>query len=162
MNPMLVSDAIERVTEALAASGIAVQIMEFPQGTRTAQDAAQAIGTTLGQIVKSLVFMADGRPILVLASGRNHVDTAKLARAAASVRIDRAEADHVRQTTGFAIGGVPPVGHTVSLETFVDEDLLAYDVVYAAAGTPTAIFPIAPQDLVRATGGRVVHVARSQ
>jgi Cys-tRNA(Pro) deacylase len=158
---MLVSDAIERVREALTAFGIEIEVMEFPRGTRTAQDAAQAIGTTLGQIVKSLVFIADGRPILVLASGRNQVDTAKLARAAASGRIDRADADSVRQATGFAIGGVPPVGHTVSLETFIDEDLLTYDIVYAAAGTPTAIFPIAPQDLVRATGGRVVHVARS-
>jgi Cys-tRNA(Pro) deacylase len=158
---LLVSEAINRVREALTAFGIEIEVMEFPQGTRTAQDAAQAIGTTLGQIVKSLVFMADGRPILVLASGRNQVDTAKLAGAAASTRIDRADADRVRQATGFAIGGVPPVGHTVSLETFIDEDLLTYDIVYAAAGTPTAIFPIAPQELVRATGGRVVHVARS-
>ena len=130
-------------------------------GAKTADDAARAIGCKLGQIVKSLVFMADGRPILVLASGRNQVDTAKLAGAAASARIDRADADGVREATGFAIGGVPPVGHTVSLETFIDEDLLTYDIVYAAAGTQTAIFPIAPQDLVRATGGRVIHVARS-
>jgi len=162
MNTVGVSAATDRVREALAASGIVAEIVEFPQGTRTAQDAARAIGTTLGQIVKSLVFLADGRPILVLASGRNHVDTGKLARAAASARIDRADADRVRETTGFTIGGVPPVGHTVSLETFIDEDLLTYDIVYAAAGTPTAIFPIAPHDLVRATGGRVVHVARPQ
>lgn len=142
--------------------GIAAEIIEFPQGTRTARDAARAIGTTLGQIVKSLVFLADGRPILVLASGRNQVDTAKLARAAASSRIDRADADDVRSATGFAIGGVPPVGHTVPLETFVDEDLLVYDLVYAAAGTPTAIFPIAPGELVRATGGRIIDLARPQ
>jgi Cys-tRNA(Pro) deacylase len=162
MNTGVMSAATEKVRQALAAMGIAAEIVEFPQGTRTAQDAARAIGTTLGQIVKSLVFLADGRPILVLASGRNHVDTGKLARAAASARIDRADAGRVRDATGFAIGGVPPVGHTVPLETFIDEDLLMYDLVYAAAGTPTAIFPIAPSDLVRATGGRVVHIARPQ
>lgn len=156
------STATDKVREALAALGIAAEIIEFPQGTRTARDAARAIGTTLGQIVKSLVFLADGRPILVLASGRNQVDTAKLARAAASSRIDRADADDVRSATGFAIGGVPPVGHTVPLETFVDEDLLVYDLVYAAAGTPTAIFPIAPGELVRATGGRIIDLARPQ
>jgi Cys-tRNA(Pro) deacylase len=153
-------DATEKVREALAARGIAAEILEFPDGTRTAQDAARAIGTTLGQIVKSLVFLADGRPILVLASGRNRVDTAKLARAAASARIDRADAETVRAATGFAIGGVPPIGHAAPLETFVDADLLTYDRVYAAAGTPTAIFAIAPGDLVRATGGRVADLAR--
>lgn len=154
--------AIERVQAALTALGITVDIVEYPQGTRTAADAAAAIGTTVGQIVKSLVFLADGRPVLVLASGRNHVDTTKLARTAGATRIERADADRVRAETGFAIGGVPPVGHTRPLDTFVDEDLLGYEVVYAAAGTPTAIFPIAPPDLVRATGGRAADLARPQ
>lgn len=154
--------ASERVQQALAARGLAAQIVEFPQGTRTAQDAARAIGTTIGQIVKSLVFLVDGRPVLVLASGRNRVDHGKLARAAAAARVERADADLVRATTGFAIGGVPPVGHSTPLETFIDEDLLGYEVVYAAAGTPTAIFPIRPQDLVRVTGGRVTNLAEPQ
>ncbi len=154
--------AAERVRQALASLGISAQIQEFPQGTRTAQDAARAIGTTLGQIVKSLVFVADGRPLLVLASGRNRVDSAKLARAAGAASVGRAGADLVRATTGFAIGGVPPVGHVTLLETFIDEDLLEYDIVYAAAGTPTAIFPIAPADLVRATGGRMADLAQPQ
>ncbi len=154
--------ATERVQLALGALGIAADIVEYPQGTRTAADAAAAIGTTVGQIVKSLVFLADGRPVLVLASGRNHVDTTKLARTAGATRIERADADRVRAETGFAIGGVPPVGHAKALDTFIDEDLLGYEVVYAAAGTPTAIFPIAPPDLVRATGGRAADLARPQ
>ncbi len=154
--------ATERVEAALTALGITADIVEYPQGTRTAADAAAAIGATVGQIVKSLVFLADGRPVLVLASGRNHVDTTKLARTAGATRIERADADRVRAETGFAIGGVPPVGHARALDTFIDEDLLGYEVVYASAGTPTAIFPIAPPDLVRATGGRAADLARPQ
>lgn len=154
--------ASDRVREALAARGLEARIAEFPQGTRTAQDAASAIGTTIGQIVKSLVFLVDGRPVLVLASGRNRVDPGKLARASGAAQVERAGADLVKTTTGFAIGGVPPVGHSTPLETFIDEDLLDYDVVYAAAGTPTAIFPITPQDLVRVTGGRIADLAQPQ
>lgn len=158
----MTASATDRVRETLAALGIATEIVEFPQGTRTAQDAATAIGTTLGQIVKSLVFLADGRPVLVLTSGRNRVDTAKLARAIGANRIERADADRVRAETGFAIGGVPPVGHATPMETFIDQDLLAYDVIFAAAGTPTAIFPIAPGELIRATGGRSADLAQPQ
>jgi Cys-tRNA(Pro) deacylase len=154
--------ATERVQHALNAFGVAAEISEFPQGTRTAQDAARAIGTTLGQIVKSLVFVADGRPLLVLASGSNRVDLKKLAVAAGAKSVDRAEAGVVREATGFAIGGVPPVGHATPLEVFVDRDLLQYEVVYAAAGTPTAIFPIAPGDLVRITGGQTAELGTSQ
>jgi len=157
-----VSAATDRVRAALAAHGVACDVVEFPQGTRSAADAARAIGTTLGQIVKSLVFLADGRPVLVLTSGRNRVDTGKLARVTGAARVERADADRVRAVTGFAIGGVPPVGHPAPLETFVDEDLLGYHVVFAAAGTPTAIFPIAPADLVRITGGRTGDVAQPQ
>ena len=153
--------ATERVQQALDAVGVTAEISEFPQGTRTAQDAARAIGTTLGQIVKSLVFVADGRPVLVLASGSNRVDLAKLARLAGAAAVDRAAADIVREATGFAIGGVPPVGHSTPLDVFVDRDLLQYEVVYAAAGTPTAIFPISPADLVRITGGRTADLGTS-
>jgi Cys-tRNA(Pro) deacylase len=152
----------ERVRQALNALGVFAEIREFPQGTRTAQDAARAIGTTLGQIVKSLVFVADGQPLLVLASGRNRVDAAKVARAAGATRVERADADVVRSATGFAIGGVPPVGHPTPLQTFIDEDLHAYETIYAAAGTPTAIFPITPGDLVRITAGRVIDLAQPQ
>ena len=153
--------ATERVQHALAAVGVEAEISEFPQGTRTAQDAARAIGTTLGQIVKSLVFMADGRPVLVLASGSNRVDLTKLARVAGASSVDRAGADDVREATGFSIGGVPPIGHSTPLDVFVDRDLLHFDVVYAAAGTPTAIFPIAPGELVRITGGRTADLGIS-
>jgi prolyl-tRNA editing enzyme YbaK/EbsC (Cys-tRNA(Pro) deacylase) len=153
--------ATERVQEALRRVGVSAEIAEFPQGTRTAQDAARAIGTTLGQIVKSLVFIADGRPVLVLASGSNRVDLGKLARVAGAASVDRAGADVVREATGFAIGGVPPVAHATALEVFVDRDLLQYEVVYAAAGTPTAIFPIGPGDLVRITGGRTMDLGTS-
>jgi Cys-tRNA(Pro) deacylase len=151
---------VERVSRALAERGLEVEVFEFPQGTRTAEEAARAIGTTLAQIVKSLVFVADGRPVLALVSGRNRVDLSKLAKAAGAARIERADAALVRSTTGFAIGGVPPVGHATPMATFIDQDLLHYPVVYAAAGTPTAIFPIAPADLVRVTGGRVVDLAQ--
>ncbi|MBI5106304.1 MAG: YbaK/EbsC family protein [Solirubrobacterales bacterium] len=125
---------------------------EFPQGTRTAQDAAAAIGCAVGQIVKSLVFVRDGRPVLVLCSGANQVDEAALG-------LSKADAALVRETTGFAIGGVPPYGHPAPLETLVDEDLLAYDEVWAAAGTPRSVFPLAPAELVERSGGTVVAVS---
>ncbi len=157
---VVVISAADRVRAALAAHGVAGDVVEFPQGTRSAANAARAIGTTLGQIVKSLVFLADGRPILVLASGRNRVDTGKLSHVVGATSVERADADRVRSATGFAIGGVPPVGHATPLETFIDEDLLGYEIVYAAAGTPTAIFPIAPPDLVRITGGRTADLAQ--
>jgi prolyl-tRNA editing enzyme YbaK/EbsC (Cys-tRNA(Pro) deacylase) len=149
----------ERVRAALAADGLSPEILEFPQGTRTAVDAARAIGTTVGQIVKSLVFLADGRPVLALVSGAVRVDEAKLARLAAARRVEKASADATRAATGFAIGGVPPVGHAAPLPVFLDETLLAYDVVYAAAGTPRAIFAIAPAALVRVTRASVSDLA---
>lgn len=153
------AQATERVAAALAAAGLEPRIAEFPEGTRTAADAARAVGTTIGQIVKSLVFLADGRPVLVLVSGQNRVAAGKLAQAAGAARVTRADADAVRAVTGFVIGGVPPVGHATPLPTFVDQDLLRYDVVYASAGTPTTVFPVAPADLVRVTGGRVADLA---
>lgn len=144
---------------ALAAVGVEAQIVEFPESTRTAQEAARAVGTALGQIVKSLVFVADGRLVLVLASGANRVDLAKLARLAGAGRVDKAAAEATRAATGFSIGGVPPVGHRTPLPVYVDEALLAYDLVYAAAGTPHAVFPIEPATLVRITSGAVGDLA---
>ena len=156
---MSASLAIERVRAALQQKGVNSEIVEFEQSTRTAQEAADAIGTSVGQIVKSLVFVAGGEPILALVSGANQADTDKLG-ALMGAPVERADARTVREATGFAIGGVPPVGHTRPLVTFIDEDLLQYDEVYAAAGTPHAIFRITPAELVRITGGRVVALAR--
>ena len=133
-------------------------VREFAESTATASDAAAAIGTTVGRIVKSLVFMASEQPVLVLVSGPNRVDVAKIGQLM-GMPITRASADQVRSVTGFAIGGVPPIGHAQRLTTFVDRDLLQYDAVWAAAGTPNAVFSIAPTDLVRITDGRVEDVA---
>jgi prolyl-tRNA editing enzyme YbaK/EbsC (Cys-tRNA(Pro) deacylase) len=149
---------MERVRASLAADGLdRVEIREFDERTATAADAAAAIGTSVGCIVKSLVFMSGDQPILVLTSGANRVDTDKLSRLVGQ-EIRRATADQVRQTTGFAVGGVPPVGHLQALTTFVDRDLLQYDQVWAAAGTPNSVFAIAPEDLVRVSRGTVADV----
>ncbi len=125
---------------------------EFPAGTRTAADAAAAIGCEVGAICKSLVFRVGDEPLLVIASGANRVDEQRFGAV-------KADAAFVREQTGFAIGGVPPFGHARALETVVDEDLLGYETVWAAAGTPSSVFPIAPADLVARTGGRVGRVA---
>jgi prolyl-tRNA editing enzyme YbaK/EbsC (Cys-tRNA(Pro) deacylase) len=125
---------------------------EFPQGTRTAADAAAAIGCEVGAICKSLVFRVGDAPLLIIASGANRVDEARFGA-------EKADAAFVRERTGFAIGGVPPFGHVQAIETIVDEDLLAYATVWAAAGTPSSVFPIAPADLVARTGGRVARVS---
>jgi prolyl-tRNA editing enzyme YbaK/EbsC (Cys-tRNA(Pro) deacylase) len=125
---------------------------EFPEGTRTARDAAAAIGCEVGQIVKSLVFLRDGEPLLVLCSGANTVDAQRLG-------LDKADADVVRRATGFAIGGVPPYGFPAPLETLVDEDLLGYDEIWAAAGTPRSVFGLTPAQLVERTGGTVAGVS---
>lgn len=150
--------AAQRVADALAAAGIAVEVQEFAESTRTAEEAAAAVGATVGQIVKSLVFLAGGQPILALVSGANRADSAKLA-AAAGAPIKRADADTVRTATGYAIGGVPPLGHATNLPTYFDRDLLQYPVVWAAAGTPNAVFRIAPGELLRATGATAVDLA---
>lgn len=148
----------DRVAAVLRQAGVNVQVLEFPQGTRTARDAAAAVGTTLAQIVKSLVFLADGRPVLVLASGANRVDTAKLARAAGVQTVQKAGASAVQDATGYAIGGVPPVAHARTLPVFIDRDLMGFDVVYAAAGTPSSVFPIEPRVLQRLTDGVVIEL----
>jgi prolyl-tRNA editing enzyme YbaK/EbsC (Cys-tRNA(Pro) deacylase) len=134
-------------------------VSTFPEGTRTAADAAAAIGCDVGQIVKSLVFRrASGAALLVVASGSNRVDEGKLA-ALTGEPVGKADAAFVRAATGFAIGGVPPAGHPSPVDTIVDEDLLAFDEVWAAAGTPRTVFPLTPAELVEMTGGRVADVA---
>jgi prolyl-tRNA editing enzyme YbaK/EbsC (Cys-tRNA(Pro) deacylase) len=136
-------------------------VSTYPAGTRTAADAAAAIGCDVAQIVKSLVFRKrSGDALLVLVSGRNRVDEAKVGALVAEP-IGKADAVFVRQTTGFAIGGVPPAGHVEPIETLVDRDLLSLGELWAAAGTPQSVFPIAPEELVRVTGGRVADVAAS-
>jgi len=125
---------------------------EFPEGTRTAQDAAAAIGCEVGQIVKSLVFVRDDEPVLVLCSGANTVDAQRLG-------LHKADADLVRRATGFSIGGVPPYGHPAPLETLIDEDLMGYDEIWAAAGTPRSVFPLTPAELAERSGGTVAGVS---
>jgi prolyl-tRNA editing enzyme YbaK/EbsC (Cys-tRNA(Pro) deacylase) len=151
------SSSARKVQEALLALGMDLQVVELPGSTRTAAEAAQAVGCEVGQIVKSLVFKAkrSQRPILVVASGQNRVDERRI-EAQIGEPLGKADADFVRQRTGFVIGGVPPVGHTEKLETFVDEDLLQYAEIWAAAGTPHAVFRLSPSDLVRMTGGQVI------
>jgi prolyl-tRNA editing enzyme YbaK/EbsC (Cys-tRNA(Pro) deacylase) len=154
------SPSAKRVQDALQAMGFRLQVVELPDSTRTAAEAAQAVGCQVGQIVKSLVFKAkrSGKPVLVVASGANRVNE-KAIEALIGEPLGRADADFVRQNTGFAIGGVPPVGHTQRLLTFVDEDLLQYAEIWAAAGTPNAVFCLTPDDLVRMTAGRVVKIS---
>jgi prolyl-tRNA editing enzyme YbaK/EbsC (Cys-tRNA(Pro) deacylase) len=153
------SSSAQRVQAALQALGLELNVIEMPASTRTAPDAAAAVGCTLGQIVKSLVFKAhhSGKAILITASGANRVNESAVA-AILGEPIGKADADFVRLQTGFVIGGVPPVGHIQTLTVLVDEDLLQYGEIWAAAGTPNALFRLTPQDLVRMTGGRVVSI----
>ncbi|HEX8995689.1 MAG TPA: YbaK/EbsC family protein [Ktedonobacterales bacterium] len=148
---------VERVRASLREQGIEAQPVEFAESTRTSAEAAAAIGTTVAQIAKSLVFQADGQPLLVIASGVNRVDTKKLS-ALVNAKITRADADAVRLATGFPIGGVAPVGHSAPLRTLIDEDLLAFETIWAAAGTPNAVFQTTPADLLKMTGGQVADI----
>jgi Cys-tRNA(Pro) deacylase len=149
---------VARVADAARAAGVEISVERFPEGTRTAADAARAVGCEVGQIVKSLVFMADDRPIVALVSGANRVDLARLARATGAAEARRADGDEARAATGFAIGGVPPFGHAAQVSVLVDRDLLAYDRVWAAAGLPDAVFAITPAELVGASGGDVADI----
>jgi Cys-tRNA(Pro) deacylase len=148
-----------RVAEAAARAGLVITVHEYPDGTRTAHDAAAAVGCDVAQIVKSLVFDAAGSMVVALTSGANRVDTAALARAVGVDRLDRADAERVREVTGFPIGGVPPFGHRQPVPCWVDEDLLVHDQVWAAAGTPRHVFPLPPTELVRLTGATVAFFA---
>ena len=149
----------QRVADAGRRAGLELEIRQFPEGTRTAEDAARAIGCTVAQIVKSLVFMADDEPVLALVSGADRVDVDRLAAATGAAATRRATGDEARSATGFAIGGVPPFGHGSSLTVLVDPGLLRHEVVWAAAGLPDAVFAIAPADLVRISGARVAELA---
>jgi len=150
--------AIERVRAHAKEHGLDVEIRRYPAGTHTAEDAARAIGCEVAQIVKSLVFLAAGDPVVVLVSGSDRVNESKLAGALGVHAARRATANEVRETTGFVVGGVPPFGHKVPTPVVVDSALLRHDVVWAAAGLPDAVFPIRAVDLVRVSGATEADV----
>ena len=153
------SASARKVQDAIRARGFAYEVFELPVPVRTSADAAREVGCTVAQIAKSIVFRAaDGRGVLVIASGANRVDEA-LVTAEIGQPIGRATPDFVRDVTGFAIGGIPPVGHATELITLIDEDLFALDAVWAAAGHPNALFRLEPADLPKLSGGRVAKVA---
>lgn len=151
---------VVRVITAAKEVGLEITTRRFPDGTKTAADAAAAIGVTVGQIVKSLVFAVDGEIVMAYVSGANLLDEKKLATAAGGATCSRVNADAVREATGYAIGGVPPFGHATQLRIFIDPDLLQYDEVWAAAGTWNDNFAIAPNELVRISGGVVTDLKR--
>ncbi len=151
---------VVRVIAAGAARGLAIEPRRFPEGAKTAADAAAAIGVGIGQIVKSLIFGVDGQVVLAYVSGANQLDEKKLAAAAGGAKCVRVDADAVREATGFPIGGVPPFGHTTHLRVFIDPDLLQYDEVWAAAGTWHDVFGIEPHQLVEASEGLVVELKK--
>jgi prolyl-tRNA editing enzyme YbaK/EbsC (Cys-tRNA(Pro) deacylase) len=142
-----------------ASAGLPIQVERFPEGTRTAADAARAVGCDVAQIVKSLVFIADGEPVLALVSGADRLDPARLAAAVGATVVRRADGDEARTATGFAIGGVPPFGHARPLTIVMDERLLAHDLVWAAAGLPDAVFKASPKELRAAAGASVAALA---
>jgi Cys-tRNA(Pro) deacylase len=150
-----------RVIAAAREAGLEITTRRFPEGTKTAADAAAAIGVSVGQIVKSLVFAVDGEIVMAYVSGSNQLDEKKLAAAAGGAKCSRVDADAVRAATGYPIGGVPPFGHSTQLRVFVDPDLLQYDEVWAAAGTWNDNFGAAPADIVRVAGGVVTDLKRA-
>jgi Cys-tRNA(Pro) deacylase len=154
-----VADGVTRFTARAAELGVAVRVVEYPQGTRTAADAAAAIGCDVAQIVKSLVFITDSGPVLALTSGANRVDERTLADHLGAASIRKADAQEVRDATGYAIGGTPPFGHARTLPIVCDRDLTSFEEVWAAAGTPSSVFPLAPDELLEVTGASVIDVA---
>ena len=150
----------KKVAEAAQSLGLDIAIQEFEVSSRTAEDAANAVGCPVAQIVKSLLFLVNGQPTMVLVSGANRLDEKKLAAVCGvgKKKIKRSNADLARDVTGFAIGGVPPFGHKNKLPTYIDQDFLQFDIIWAAGGTPNAVFPISPDDLIRVTEGVVVEL----
>jgi Cys-tRNA(Pro) deacylase len=152
---------VDRVMAAARDAGLDIAVERFPEGTRTAADAARAVGCEVAQIVKSLVFVADEEPVVALVSGANRVDVGKLASALGSSGVRKADGDEARAATGYAIGGVPPFGHSGAVRMVVDADLLRHERLWAAAGLPDAVFLISPADLVRVSGASVVELAEA-
>lgn len=159
MSTQPLSPSAQKVQDALSQFGLELQVVELAASTRTSQEAADAVGCSVGQIVKSLLFR--GRtthtPIFIVASGSNRVNE-KTIKNLVGEAIEKPDADYVRQRTGFVIGGVPPVGHAEKLRTFIDEDLLQYEEIWAAAGTPNAVFRLTPADLKTITDGKIISV----
>jgi len=153
-------DSARRVQEFLNERGFSFDVQELPGSTRTAREAADSVGCQVAQIAKSLVFRnkANGDPVLVVASGTNRVDLRKI-RTATGLKLGRADGNYVKEKVGFAIGGIPPAGHSRPLETILDPDLKQYEVIWAAAGTPFAVFQLKPADLQPLTGGRWIELA---
>ncbi|MDY6874843.1 MAG: YbaK/EbsC family protein [Chloroflexota bacterium] len=151
----------ERVQAALETAGLDISIVQLQKSARTAQMAADALGTALGSIVKSLLFLADGKPVLVLVAGDRRADPARLKKLLGAKRVMIADAERVRLETGFSIGGVPPIGHQRSLPTWIDASLARFETVYAAAGHPHAVFPIAFEKLAHITGGHMADVTKN-
>jgi prolyl-tRNA editing enzyme YbaK/EbsC (Cys-tRNA(Pro) deacylase) len=150
-----VAKAVERFEAAMRSAGLPPDVRRFPQETRTAADAARALGCEIGQIVKSLVFMADGKPFLALTSGSNRADPGRLAEILGAGEVRKATPEEARAATGFAIGGTPPFGHPGQLRVLMDRDLTSYDMLWAAAGAPDAVFPIGPDTLLASTRGEI-------
>jgi prolyl-tRNA editing enzyme YbaK/EbsC (Cys-tRNA(Pro) deacylase) len=149
-----VAKGADRFAQAAREAGLSIDVRRFPEGTRTAVDAARAVGCDIGQIVKSLVFVTtEGEPFLALTSGPNRADPGRLARLFGVAEVRKADPEEARAATGYAIGGTPPFGHPNQLRVFLDPDLSRYDVVWAAAGAPDAVFPLTPDDLRRLSGG---------
>ncbi len=151
------SPLTQRVRQVLEGLDIGFELRQFEESTRTSQDAADTIGCDVGQIAKSIAFSSGSRPVLVIASGRNRIDLKKVEQELGE-SIAMMKPEQVKEVTGFAVGGVPPVGHNTSMETFIDQDLMGFDIVWAAAGTPNSIFSVKSPDLARITSGRVIDL----
>jgi Cys-tRNA(Pro) deacylase len=154
----------QKVANAAEALGLKIEIVTFEQSTRTAEEAAAAIGCEVAQIVKSLVFTAADKPVIALVSGSNQLDTGKLAAllGVSKTKVKRADAEVVKAATGYSIGGVPPFGHANTLPVYVDHDLMRFEVIWAAAGTPNAVFAITPDELMLASGGVAADLAAAR
>jgi Cys-tRNA(Pro) deacylase len=150
---------VARVVAAAHEAGLSIEVQRFSVATRTAGDAARAVGCQIGQIVKSLVFMVDGQPVVALLSGAHRLDTTRLSTVLGAREVRRADGDEARHATGYAIGGVPPLGHRTELPLLIDRHLLEHEWVWAAAGLPDAIFRVEPHALARASGARVADLA---
>lgn len=154
----------QKFANAASALGLNIEIVTFEQSTRTAEEAAAAIGCVVAQIVKSLVFTANEQPVIALVSGANQLDTGKLAGllGVGKKKVKRADAEVVKSATGYSIGGVPPFGHADPLPVYVDQDLTRFEVIWAAAGTPNAVFAITPDELIKASGGTAADLATNK
>lgn len=154
-----IKNSLQRVRDELKKLGFSYQIIELPKTTHTALDAANALSCTVGQIAKSIIFKTknSNQPILVIASGQNRVNEERI-REYISESIEKADADLILKQTGFVIGGVAPLGHLKELKAFIDEDLFQYDEIWAAAGTPNAVFKLKPKDLIKMTNGQIISI----